>query len=70
MCMHLIAMLLGPEVRAAHQVLDHDARLVLTPRFGGFVITGVAPSAQSLTRISDRSPHVAGPGSIGTTPAG
>lgn len=33
---HLIAILLGPVVRATHQVLDHDARLVLTPRFGGF----------------------------------
>ena len=36
MLTRLIDVMLGPASRAAHLVLDYDARLVLTPRFGGF----------------------------------
>lgn len=70
MWVNLGQLLLGPAASAAKQVLDFDARLVLTPRFGGFEIIGAALSAQSLTRISDRRLHVGSPGSNGTTPAG
>lgn len=40
MLTRLIAVMLGPAFRAAHLVLDHDARLVLTPRFGGLRLPG------------------------------
>lgn len=36
MLARLIELVLGPVFRAARPVLDHDARLVLTPRSGGY----------------------------------
>jgi hypothetical protein len=50
MLTRLVAVILGPAFAATHPVLDHDARLVLTPRFGGFKLPVlptqvVAPSA-------------------------
>ena len=50
MLTRLAALMLGSAFRAGHLVLDYDARLVLTPRFGGSSLPiphaqVVAPSA-------------------------
>ncbi len=60
MLTRIAALMLGPAARAAQQILDQDALLVLTPRCGGLYLEAAPrdwpvhmPYAPYLTRIND-----------------